>query len=42
MAQSTTGVEIIVVDGNSQYETVEIAKSLGVKVISSIPGLYPT
>jgi rSAM/selenodomain-associated transferase 2 len=34
----TTNVEVIVVDGGSRDETVEIAKSLGVKVISANPG----
>ncbi|QSJ14386.1 TIGR04283 family arsenosugar biosynthesis glycosyltransferase [Nostoc sp. UHCC 0702] len=36
--QPSTNIEIIVVDGGSQDDTVEIAKSLGVKVISSSPG----
>ncbi|MBW4523803.1 MAG: TIGR04283 family arsenosugar biosynthesis glycosyltransferase [Phormidium tanganyikae FI6-MK23] len=33
-----TNIEIIVVDGGSQDETVEIAKSSGVKVLQSHPG----
>jgi rSAM/selenodomain-associated transferase 2 len=33
--ENATNVEVIVVDGGSQDETVEIAKSLGVQVISS-------
>lgn len=36
--QPSTNIEIIVVDGGSQDDTVEIAKSLRVKVISSSPG----
>ncbi len=36
--QSSTNIEIIVVDGGSQDDTLEIAQSLGVKFISSLPG----
>ncbi|YAF94760.1 MAG: TIGR04283 family arsenosugar biosynthesis glycosyltransferase [Nodularia sp. CChRGM 3473] len=36
--QPSTNVEVIVVDGGSQDDTVSIAESLGVKVISSSPG----
>jgi rSAM/selenodomain-associated transferase 2 len=36
--QPSTNTEIIVVDGGSQDDTVAIAESLGVKVISSSPG----
>lgn len=37
-AQPASNVEMIVVDGGSQDETVAIAQSLGVKVITSAPG----
>ncbi|MHC5726710.1 MAG: TIGR04283 family arsenosugar biosynthesis glycosyltransferase [Nostoc sp.] len=36
--QPSTNIEIIVVDAGSEDGTVEIAQSLGVKVISSSPG----
>ncbi|HEY9801240.1 MAG TPA: TIGR04283 family arsenosugar biosynthesis glycosyltransferase [Leptolyngbyaceae cyanobacterium] len=36
--QPSQNVEVIVVDGGSQDDTVAIAQSLGVKVISSSPG----
>ncbi|MFN6567105.1 TIGR04283 family arsenosugar biosynthesis glycosyltransferase [Dendronalium sp. ChiSLP03b] len=36
--QASTNIEVIVVDGGSQDDTVAIAQSLGVKVISSSPG----
>ncbi len=36
--QPGTNIEIIVVDAGSEDGTVEIAKSLGIKVISSSPG----
>ncbi|WP_373526736.1 TIGR04283 family arsenosugar biosynthesis glycosyltransferase [Nostoc sp.] len=38
ITQPSTNVEVIVVDGGSQDDTVAIAQSLGVKVISSCPG----
>ncbi|MCC5642541.1 TIGR04283 family arsenosugar biosynthesis glycosyltransferase [Nostoc sp. CHAB 5824] len=34
----STNIEVIVVDGGSQDDTIAIAQSLGVKVISSSPG----
>jgi rSAM/selenodomain-associated transferase 2 len=36
--QPSVNIEVIVVDGGSQDDTVAIAQSLGVKVISSPPG----
>ncbi|MEH2052335.1 TIGR04283 family arsenosugar biosynthesis glycosyltransferase [Nostoc sp.] len=36
--QPSTNIEVIVVDGGSKDNTVEIAQSLNVKVISSSPG----
>jgi len=36
--QPSVNIEVIVVDGGSQDDTVAIAQSLGVKVISSSPG----
>ncbi|MEH2322501.1 MAG: TIGR04283 family arsenosugar biosynthesis glycosyltransferase [Nostoc sp.] len=36
--QPNTNIEVIVVDGGSSDDTVAIAQSLGVKVISSSPG----
>ncbi|MEH2180629.1 TIGR04283 family arsenosugar biosynthesis glycosyltransferase [Nostoc sp.] len=36
--QPNLNIEVIVVDGDSKDDTVEIAQSLGVKVISSSPG----
>lgn len=36
--QPSTNIEVIVIDGGSQDDTVEIAESLGVKVIPSSPG----
>lgn len=38
ITQPSTNVEVIVVDGGSQDDTVAIARSLGVKVILSSPG----
>ena len=36
--QGSINIEVIVIDGGSQDDTVAIAQSLGVKVISSSPG----
>ncbi|MFS0515249.1 TIGR04283 family arsenosugar biosynthesis glycosyltransferase [Nostoc sp. UIC 10607] len=36
--QPNTNIEVIIVDGGSKDDTIEIAESLGVKVISSSPG----
>ncbi|MBD2230522.1 TIGR04283 family arsenosugar biosynthesis glycosyltransferase [Phormidium tenue] len=33
-----TGVEVVVVDGGSEDQTVAVAKDLGMKVIESVPG----
>ena len=38
LAQKGSNVEIIIVDGGSQDETMAIAKSLNVKVLSASPG----
>ncbi|UCD66446.1 MAG: glycosyltransferase family 2 protein, partial [Deltaproteobacteria bacterium] len=35
---SAPGVEVLVADGGSEDETVAVANSLGVQVISSVPG----
>ncbi|AUB40724.1 Glycosyltransferase, GT2 family [Nostoc flagelliforme CCNUN1] len=36
--QANINIEVIIVDGGSKDDTIEIAQSLGVKVISSPPG----
>ncbi|MBW4457049.1 MAG: TIGR04283 family arsenosugar biosynthesis glycosyltransferase [Nostoc indistinguendum CM1-VF10] len=36
--QLNTNIEVIIVDGGSKDDTIEIAQSLGVKIISSFPG----
>ncbi|MCL6752985.1 TIGR04283 family arsenosugar biosynthesis glycosyltransferase [Nostoc sp. CCCryo 231-06] len=36
--QLNTNIEVIIVDGGSKDDTIKIAQSLGVKVISSSPG----
>ncbi|MEH1868849.1 MAG: TIGR04283 family arsenosugar biosynthesis glycosyltransferase [Nostoc sp.] len=36
--QAYTNIEVIIVDGGSKDDTIEIAQSLNVKVISSFPG----
>jgi rSAM/selenodomain-associated transferase 2 len=36
--QLNTNIEVIIVDGGSKDDTIEIAESLGVKIISSSPG----
>lgn len=38
LARNAINIEIIVVDGGSQDETVEIVKSLGIKILSTPPG----
>lgn len=36
--QPNTNIEVIIVDGGSKDDTIKIAQSLGVKIISSSPG----